>query len=577
MDSRRTKFRPVLVGFLAVSLASAGACSDDDSNQSPDAEASEASEASSSEDETQADDDSTSESETGDIPDPDFGEPGPLHGEDGLGSFRFGAASAATQIEDQNENTDWYWFTLPSSQGGVGKGTPVGEAARGFSMALEDVSLIGDLALDDYRFSISWARIEPQRDQIEEAGLQHYDDLIDALVAADVRPNVTLHHFSNPAWVDDPRFTDCVDGPSDGNLCGFGHPIGGPLVIEEMRAHAQLLAERYGDRVDDWGTVNEPINYLMASHGVGAFPPGKIDIFSFADVLIPTIRDYLLAHAAMYHAIKEYDTIDADGDGIAASVGLTLNVVQWVPARDNEVSENPDDIAARDRLNYAYAYLIPESIRGGTFDADLDGVPDEDLPELADTMDWLGVQYYIRAGVTAEPGLVPLLSATPCFDTLDLGSCLPPLDPTYCVPDMRYEYNPDGLGEILLDFGDRWPDLPLIVSESGIATKVGERRAENIVRSLEQTESAIDAGVDIRAYYHWSLFDNIEWAEGFKPRFGLYTVDYSGDYERTPTLGADVLGEIVQYRHMSPEMRATYGGSGPMTPEGTPGELCIGD
>ena len=176
MNSHGTKFRCLLAGVLAISIASAAACSDDDSSPGQAEESSEASEESASEDETQGEDDSTSEAETGEIPDPDFGEPGPLHGEDGRGSFRFGAASAATQIEDQNEHTDWYWFTLPSSQGGVGKGTPVGEAARGFSMALEDVSLVSDLALDDYRFSISWARIEPQRDQIEEAGLQHYDD-----------------------------------------------------------------------------------------------------------------------------------------------------------------------------------------------------------------------------------------------------------------------------------------------------------------------------------------------------------------------------------------------------------------
>ena len=427
----------------------ASACADDSGPDSLDGESS------ASQDETQTSSEDTGDSGMTDPPEPHFGETGPLSGEGGQGSFRFGAASAATQIEDQNENTDWYWFTLPISEGGVGKGTPVGDAAKGYSKAIEDVALLTQANLDSYRFSIEWARIEPARDQVEEAGLAHYDAFIDALVAAGVRPNVTLHHFSNPVWVDDPRDVDCADGPGDQNLCGFGHPEGGPLIVEELRAHAQLLAERYGDRVDDWGTINEPINYLMASHGVGAFPPGKINIFSFEEDLIPTIRNYLLAHAAMYDAIKTYDTVDADGDGVAASVGLTLNVVQWVPARDNQVSEDPADVAARDRLNYAYAYLIPESLRNGSFDADLDGEADEDLPALEGTMDWLGVQYYIRAGVTADPGLVPLLSATPCFDTLDLGSCLPPLDPTYCVPDMRYEYNPDGLSEILLDFGDR--------------------------------------------------------------------------------------------------------------------------
>ena len=527
-------------------------------------------------------DDGSAAKETGESgnvdPDPDFGEFGPLSGPEGKGSFRFGAASAATQIEDQNPNTDWYVFTLPISQGGVGKGTPVGEAARGYSKAVEDVQLVADLNLDSYRFSIEWGRIEPQRDVIDEDGLAHYDAVLDALVEAGIRPNVTVHHFSNPIWVDDPLNIDCVDGPTDANLCGFGHPQGGPLVIEEIREHAKLLAERYGDRVDDWGTINEPINYMMASHGVGAFPPGKFEIFQFSEKLMPAIRDYLLAHAAAYEAIKTYDTVDADGDGVAAHVGLTLNVVEWVPARDNQVSDDPEDVAARDRVYFAYAYLIPEAIRQGRFDMDLDGEFELALPELEGTMDWLGVQYYIRAGVTGQNGLVPLVQATPCFDTLDQGSCLPPLDPTYCVPEMRYEYNPNAMYDILMDFSSRWPDLPMVISEGGIATEVGERRAENTVRTLEQVERAIDDGADIRGYYHWSLFDNFEWAEGFVPRFGLYRVDY-GDYSRSPTLGAEVFGEIARTRAMTEAQRSQFGGEGPLTPEGEipSGGLCVGE
>ena len=87
-------------------------------------------------------------------------------------------------------------------------------------------------------------------------------------------------------------------------------------------------------------------------------------------------------------------------------------------------------------------------------------------------------------------------------------------------------------------------------------------RLEYLDQHLNAVNDAIENGVDILGYFAWSIIDNFEWAEGFKPRFGLYTVDYSGDYERTRTLGAEVLGEIVQYRHMSPEMREAYGGSG---------------
>ena len=396
-----------------------------------------------------------------------FPEIGSLSDPSGKDSFRFGAASAATQIEDQNPNTDWYVFTQPESEGGLGKGTaPVGEAARGFSKALEDVALLEELNLDSYRFSIEWARIEPERDRIDESALQHYSDFIDALIAAGIRPNVTLHHFSNPLWIDDPRDIECAAGPTDTNLCGLGHPEGGQLVVEEMAEHARLVAERFGDRVDEWGTLNEPVNYLLAAHGLAIFPPGKQKLFSLLDEFIPVVRDYLDAHAAMYAAVKAADTADADGDGEAASVGLTLNVAEWIPAQNNAVSDDPVDVAARDRLVYVYHYLTPDSLRDGTFDADLDGSPDEDHPQWAGTLDWLGIQFYMRAGVTGSGGLVPVLELTPCFGDFDFGSCVPPTDPSFCVPEMRYEFHAPGLYDVLTDFGERYPDQPMVVTEA---------------------------------------------------------------------------------------------------------------
>jgi beta-glucosidase len=483
----------------------------------------------------------------------------------GKGSFRFGAASAATQIEDKNPTTDWWIWSSPKPEG-FGKGTPVGDASKGYTLALEDIDLLTQMHLDSYRFSIEWARVEPKKGMIDEEALKHYDALIDGLIAKGIRPMITIHHFSNPVWVDDPRDAKCMNGPTDENLCGLDHPTGGPLVVKAMAAHAKMLAERYGDRVDDWCTVNEPVNYLLAAYGAATYPPGKFGILKPIEKLVPAVRSYIAAHAAMYKAIKEGDKIDADGDGVAASVGFTHGAQEWVPARNNEVSTNKEDLDARDRLLWVYHYLFVEALRQGSFDSNLDGTLDEPHPEWKGTLDWLGVQYYFRGGVTGKDGLVPVLNLTPCFSTFDGGACVPPLDPSYVVPAMGYEHNPQGLYTVLHDFSTRWPDLPLTVTESGIATELGTRRAEMIVRALEQIEKVKAEGGDVRGYYHWSVYDNYEWSYGFVPRFGLYKVDFNS-YSRTATEGATVLGEIAGARKLSTAQRKKYGGSGAMTPE----------
>src|SRR5690349_24638403 len=135
----------------------------------------------------------------------ELGPMGPLTGAAGIGSFRIGAASAATQIEDQNPSTDWFLWTQPEADGGLGHGTFVGDAAGGYTRAIDDIQLLTAMHVDSYRFSIEWARVEPVKDQIDEAALQHYSDLIDALLAAGIKPIITIHHFSNPVWVIDPR------------------------------------------------------------------------------------------------------------------------------------------------------------------------------------------------------------------------------------------------------------------------------------------------------------------------------------------------------------------------------------
>lgn len=483
----------------------------------------------------------------------------------GEGSFRFGVSSSATQIEDANTGTDWYRWTDPD---GLGKSPFVGDASGGYTNALADVDLIARLGVDSYRFGIEWARIEPKRDVIDEAAIKHYSDFIDALVDRGIRPMVTIHHFASPVWVDDPADAGCANGPTDANLCGLDHPVGGKLVVDEMAEHARLLADRFGDRVDEWVTVNEPMGYMTFSHAFGVGPPGKANLNpaglpKFANAL----RNYLNGHAAMYRALKRYDRVDADHDRRTASVGVTTGTQEYVPVRDGKVSTDPRDIAAVTRFRDYFDFKFTDALWRGRFDADLDGTWDESHPGWRGTLDWLGPQMYARQGVY-DPAQTPDQAPYPIIDVgfCATAPCLPAVDESYWVPTMGYSAYPQGLYRVLKDTAKRYPGLPLIVTESGIASESGVRRAEHMVRSLEQISHLRADGVDVRGYYHWALMDNFEWLSGYPPLFGLYRVDRD-TMTRTPTEAATVYARITDGREVTAPLRDTYGGDGPMSPE----------
>lgn len=495
-----------------------------------------------------------------------FAEIGSISEPSGEGSFRFGVSSSATQIEDENFNTDWHRWTQPEPDG-MGMSPFVGDAVNGYTNALPDIDLIEEMNLDSYRFGIEWARIEPARGEIDEEALDHYDEFIDELVARGIRPVVTIHHFTNPVWVDDPQDSECANGPSDDNLCGLDDPEGSDLVIEAMADHSALLAERYGDRVDEWVTINEPMVYMLFAQAFGAGPPGNTHLLDDPERFKDAQRNLISAHAEMYRAVKEHDTADATGDGVSSSVGMAVSTKIYEPVRDGQISDEPRDLEAAERLRRFLEFNVLDAVWKGGYDSDLDGEIDEEHPEWAGTLDWLGLQLYDRVGVS-DPGEEPSESTMPMVnvDTCSAPPCLPLLDETYFVPDMGYEASPQGLSMSLTDISDRYEDLPLTVTESGIASNSGTRRAEMVVRALEEIEKVRDEGVDVRGYYHWSLMDNFEWLEGYTPKFGLYSVDRD-TMERTPTEAAGVLGEIAESREINSHQRETYGGDGPLTPE----------
>lgn len=456
--------------------------------------------------------------------------------------FRWGAAGAAHQIEGGNTNNIWSQFeTLPAFVGKTAE--PSGDAVDGWARYAEDADLAADLGLDIYRLSIEWSRVEQSRGVWDEAAWQHYSDVIDSLRSRGLEPSVTLHHFTEPIWTHDLNDVACAAGPSDENLCGWSNP---EMTVAFTR-FATEAAARLGDRVDTWTTFNEPMSYFIAGYIGGSFPPG-LSALTVSDIqtsAFPVLTGMIEGHVAAYGAIHATDATDADGDGVAANVGFT-NAMSWVEAVD---PSNPDDVAAADRVQALYGYAFPDAVIDGRFDSDLDGVPEQSHPEWANTVDQLGYQYYFRLQVKAATGFPPL-DAIPCDASLlaalgmspsDLGCPSPDPDD---VTQMGYEHYPPGLRLLGVALADRYPGMSLRVTENGIATTTDLRRQESIVRHLKELAIAVSEGVPVDGYVHWSLTDNFEWAEGFRPKFGLYTVDRT-TFARTRTGGADTFRSIV--------------------------------
>ena len=478
--------------------------------------------------------------------------------------FRWGAASAAHQIEGGNTNNNWYQFeTLPAFADKVAE--PSGDAVGGYTRYEDDADLLVGLGADVYRLSIEWSRVEPSRDTWDEAEWAHYRAVLEALRARGIEPMVTLHHFTEPIWVQDLSALDCEGGPTDANLCGWTNPDV-PAEFAEFSAEA---AARFGDLVDEWTTFNEPGGYLLSGYLGGLFPPGEFNLTASAIQanVIPVAEGLADGHVAAYAAVKAADTVDADGDGQPARVGFT-NSIQWIVPVD---ADSPDDVAAAERMQTLYGYMFPDAVISGLLDRDLDGVPEEAHPEWANTVDSLGYQYYFRLFVKARPGFPPL-DAVPCDPSvleiigleLDDVGCPEP-DPDDVTTMDNENYSP-GLGLLATALAERYPGVPLRVTEAGLATDTGQRRAESIVRELVGLKAAMDAGAPVDGYIHWSLTDNFEWARGFTPHFGLYSVDRD-TMERSSTLGAEVFTTIIADNGLRQSVLDTYGSGEHLSPE----------
>lgn len=411
-------------------------------------------------------------------------------------TFLFGAATSAYQIEgahDAEGKEPSIWDVFCRRPGAIEDSSTGDIACDHYRRYREDVAHMATLGVDAYRFSISWSRVLRDRAGVNPAGLDFYDRLVDALLEHGIRPFATIYHWDLPQSLQE------TGGWASAN------------TVDRFAEFTRVVSLRLGDRVRDWITINEPEVAAFVGHSEGRHAPGLKD----AKLALQVAHHLLLAHRAGSRAIR---SVVRD-----ARIGISLNLAPIHP-----VSENPEDVAAARRVD-GYLnrwYLDPLSGRGYPSDmvdwygGRLDSAAVDEMRTYRGDLDFLGINYYSRQVVRADPtGL--------------LGSAqIPMRDAAHTT--MGWEVYPQGLGEVLQrvtrDYGPR----AIYVTENGAAFADDSRggvvddpaRTRYLQDHFREAARALASGVPLQGYFVWSLMDNFEWSHGFTQRFGLIHVDY---------------------------------------------------
>jgi beta-glucosidase len=394
--------------------------------------------------------------------------------------FLWGVATSSHQVEGGNDRNDWWEFE--SKPGTIADGARSGAACLSWERYEEDLDLVAGLGLNAYRFSLEWSRIEPEPGRCDDAALARYRKMLEGCRARGITPLLTLHHFTNPRW-----FSALGGWEERGNLPHF-------------ERFARLAGERFGDLVDLWITVNEP--EVLAFHGydAGIWPPGVRD----RSRALAVIANLLEAHGLAARALRDADRRDADGDGRSALTGIAKHWILLEPQR----SWSPLDRLATRVQHRVFNEAVVRAVVDGSIDLAVPGAraARRDVESLRGSSDFLGVNYYTRWMVSA-------LGRNP--RTARRGAP---------VSDLGWEIYPEGMERALREcsaFG-----VPMLVAENGLADAADRWRPDFIRRSAASLDRARAAGADVRGYFHWSLMDNFEWADGHRGRFGLHAVDF---------------------------------------------------
>lgn len=398
--------------------------------------------------------------------------------------FLWGTATAAHQIEGGNTASD-LWLMEMAKESVFAE--PSGDACDHYHRYAQDIALLAGLGFSTYRFSIEWARIEPEEGFFSAAALDHYRRMIAACHAMHVTPMVTFHHFTAPLWFtrdggwEEKKSIDCFARYCEHASRALGDLIPYACTINEANIPVMLTMMREGGRTGGW---KRPESFKALAHACG----GEAE--RFAPFLMcnghETVRNLIAAHRKSYDVLKAH---------VKGAVGITLAL--------NDFQAEPGGEAMRDAADQIINGQFLETLRGD---------------------DFVGVQTYTRVRINAK------------------GMSRPPDGAERT--QMGYEFYPQALDATIRNAA-RVSGCPVIVTENGIGTEDDTRRIAYTQTALEGVLHALHDGVDVRGYIHWSLLDNYEWLEGYRPKFGLVEVDRTAQ-ARKPKPSAYWLGEIAR-------------------------------
>ncbi|KAH0467835.1 hypothetical protein IEQ34_002868 [Dendrobium chrysotoxum] len=455
--------------------------------------------------------------------------------------FVFGTASSAYQYEGavkEDGRGPTVWDKFAHSFGKVLDFSNADVAVDQYHRYEEDVQLMADIGMDAYRFSIAWSRIFPNgTGQVNQAGIDHYNKLIDALLAKGIKPYVTLFHWDLPQALED-RYSGWLS----------------TQIINDFTTYADICFNAFGDRVKDWITFNEPHTLAIQGYDVGLQAPGHCSILlhllcrggnSRTEPYI-VAHNILLSHATAVNTYKrKYEAVQK------GSIGMSFDVMWYEP-----ISNASKEIAATQRaLDFHFGWFM-DPIFFGEYPSSMRERVGKRLPTFSDkdaalvkgSLDFVGINHYTTYyAMENSTNLVGVVFNDALADSGTINLPFKGLHPIGDKASSIWLYIvPRGLRSLMNYIKDKYGNPPVIITENGmddsnnpfISIKNAlkdEKRIRYHSEYLGNLSAAIkDDGCDVRGYFVWSLLDNWEWAAGYTSRFGLYFVDYNDNLKRYP-------------------------------------------